>query len=208
MNRRKQTKWPEHQDVRNMDAAAIHAAQIGLPLNCFVTIAPCRSQAAPASAADYFISIRNHLGVWCRRHTRKPFTAIWVAHAASDGSDPHIHLLMHLPVKFQADLEAALAIQYPGPDVAHCRRDDGRVRQHESGYWSSTLNYMRRFMSQQAWWALGKHVRRERNPAPFVGKRWGTTANLSARARKARQGQALAASGRCRVTNERRAIAA
>jgi hypothetical protein len=53
---------------------------------------------------------------------------------------------------------------------------------HSSGHQGSTLNYMRKQMSPQAWWALSKRVRRS-SGGPFLGRRWGTTANINTRAR-------------------------
>jgi hypothetical protein len=52
---------------------------------------------------------------------------------------------------------------------------------HSSGHQGSTLNYMRKQMSPQAWWALSKRVRRS-SGGPFLGRRWGTTTNINTRA--------------------------
>jgi hypothetical protein len=182
VNRRKLSKSLDHRAVRHLDAARYHAARNGRPLNCFATISPCRGQEhSPGSPADYFAGVRNWLGVWVRRR-RLPFTAIWTVENNSAGTDPHMHILMHLPARLISDLREALARQHPGDGVTHVRRDDGRTILHPSGFYGSTLNYMRKQMSPQAWWALSKRVRRA-GGGPFTGRRWGTTANINARAR-------------------------
>jgi hypothetical protein len=182
MNRRKLTKSLDHRAVRYLDAARYHAETLGCPLNCFVTIAPCRSSAAQSEAsADNFASMRNWIGVWMRRRDIR-FTAIWTVENNSGGTDPHMHIMMHMPVQLISDFQTALASQYPGESVTHVRPDDGKTKLHSSGYQGSTLNYMRKQMSPQAWWALDKRVRRS-SGGPFLGRRWGTTANINTRAR-------------------------
>ena len=181
MNLRKPTKALDHLAVKRLDAGRYHAAKIGQPLNCFVTIAPCRGQNATLGCpARFFGNLRNWIGVWIRRRALQ-FTAIWTVENDQTGTDPHIHILMHLPARLISDFREALARQYPGDGVTHLRPDDGKTTWHSSGYRGSTLNYMRKQMSPQAWWALGKRVRRVRG-GPFTGRRWGTTANLNARA--------------------------
>ena len=181
MNRRKLTKFLDHRAVRSLDAARYYAETLGHPLNCFVTIAPCRGLVVHSQAsADYFASIRNWIGIWIRRRNIR-FTAIWTIENNSGGTDPHMHILMHVTAQLISDFRTALARQYPGDSVTHVRPDDGKAKLHSSGYQGSTLNYMRKQMSPQAWWALNKRVRRS-NGGPFLGRRWGTTANISTRA--------------------------
>ena len=181
MNLRKQTKALDHLAVKRLDAGRYHAVNIGQPLNCFVTIAPCRGKAtALERPAIYFGNLRNWIGVWIRRRAIQ-FTSIWTIENNIAGTDPHIHILMHLPARLVLEFREALARQYPGDNVIHLRADDGQASWHPSGYRGSTLNYMRKQMSPQAWWALGKRVRRVQG-GPFTGRRWGTTTNLNGRA--------------------------
>ena len=185
MNLRKQTIALDHLSVRKLDAARYHAAKIGYPLNCFATVAPCRGHMPPPeSPADYFATARNWIGVWVRRRISE-FTAIWTVENNRAGCDPHMHVLLHLPGRFIPAFGDALAQQYPGEDAVHVRRDDGKTYLHSSGYHGSTLNYMRKQMTPQAWWALGKTVRRSKDCGPFVGRRWGTTANVNTTAQNA-----------------------
>ena len=183
MNLRKQTKALDHLAVKRLDASRYHAVKIGAPLNCFITIAPRRCEGAPLERpALYFAGVRNWIGVWIRRRSLQ-FSAIWTVENNLAATDPHIHILMHLPSRLFSDFREALAKQYPGNGVTHLRPDDGQTAWHSSGYRGSTLNYMRKQMSPQAWWALGKRVRRVHG-GPFTGRRWGTTANLNARAQE------------------------
>jgi hypothetical protein len=109
-----------------------------------------------------------------------------VVHSKPDGTDAHLHALVHLPKRsLVADLGAALAMRYPEEGATHIRADDGRTYLHDSGSYGSTLNYVISHMSPQAWWALRKSVRRRRARAPFVGKRYFITANIAERAQHA-----------------------
>jgi hypothetical protein len=70
-------------------------------------------------------------------------------------------------------------------------REGGDIRKmHQpSGLWGSTLDYLMRFKSQQAWWGGGKKTyrasirdengRRRGIKSPITGKRWGCTRNLN-----------------------------
>ena len=71
--------------------------------------------------------------------------------------------------------------------------DGGDIRKlHPSGFYGSTLDYLMRFKSQQAWWGGGKKTyrasirdengRRVGIKSPITGKRWGCTRNLNRRA--------------------------
>jgi hypothetical protein len=127
--------------------------------------------------------------MYSRRNTEVQFTSVSVVHAKPDGTDAHLHALLHLPRRpLIADLRAALATRYPEPGATHIRADNGRCYRHDSGYYGSTLNYMISHMSPQAAWALkmlGQRTRRRRDRAPFVGKRYFITANLAERAQHA-----------------------
>ena len=194
-NIRQLTDWLGVEAVKKLRSAHAFATVIGLPLNSFVTVAPFRGNAEAAlvpSPADAFAAFRNWLGVWVRRRAKVPFTFVGVVHSKPDGSDAHLHALVHLPRKLIPDLEAALDNRYPDIGAIHIRTDDGRTYRHDSGYHGSTLNYMLGHMSPQAWWSLGKTVRRRRDRAPFVGKRCFITANIAERAQGASlQGKTL-----------------
>jgi hypothetical protein len=195
-NIRQSTDWLGVRAVKKLCSAHTFAGVIGLPLNAFVTVAPFRGgewDGAP-SPADEFAALRNWLGVWIRRNAEVPFTSVAVVHSKTDESDAHLHTLLHLPSKkLIRQLEVALARRHPEPDAIHIRADDGRFYRHDSGYNGSTLNYMISHMSPQAAWALkmlGQPTRRRRDRAPFVGKRYFITANISERAQFAGSNEA------------------
>ena len=113
MNRRKLTKFLDHRAVRSLDAARYYAETLGHPLNCFVTIAPCRGLVVHSQAsADYFASIRNWIGIWIRRRNIR-FTASWTIENNSGGTDPHMHILMHVTAQLISDFRTALARAVP-----------------------------------------------------------------------------------------------
>jgi hypothetical protein len=196
VNIRQSTDWLGVQAVKKLRSAHTFAGVIGLPLNAFVTVAPFRGgewDGAP-TPADEFAAFRNWVGVWVRRHAEISFTSVGVVHAKPDGTDAHLHALLHLPKRaLITDLRAALAARYREEDATHIRADDGRCYRHDSGYYGSTLNCMISHMSPQAAWALkmlGQRTRRRRERAPFVGKRYFVTANISERAQFARRNEA------------------
>jgi hypothetical protein len=184
------TDWLGVQAVKKLRSAQTFAGVIGLPLNALVTVAPFRGGEWDGARcpADEFAALRNWLGVWIRRNAEVPFTSVSVVHAKSDGTDAHLHALLHLSRRaLIADLKVALATRYPEPGATHIRADDGRCYRHDSGYYGSTLNYMISHMSPQAAWALkmlGQRTRRRRDRAPFVGKRYFITANIGERAQR------------------------
>jgi hypothetical protein len=85
--------------VKKLRSAHSFAGVIGLPLNAFLTITPFRDgdwDGAP-TPADEFAAFRNWLGVWVRRNAEVQFTSVSVVHAKPDGTDAHLHALLHLP---------------------------------------------------------------------------------------------------------------
>jgi hypothetical protein len=194
-NIRQSTDWLGVQAVKKLRSAHSFAGVIGLPLNAFLTITPFRDgdwDGAP-TPADEFAAFRNWLGVWVRRNAEVQFTSVSVVHAKPDGTDAHLHALLHLPKRaLIPDLRAALAARYREEGATHIRADDGRYYRHDSGYYGSTLNYMISHMSPQAAWALkmlGQRTRRRRDRAPFLGKRYFITSNISESAQFARRDQ-------------------
>jgi hypothetical protein len=196
VNIRQSTDWLGVEAVKKLRSAHAFAGVIRLPLNAFVTVAPFRDGewGGAIPPADEFAAFRNWLGVWVRRNAEVPFTSVSVVHAKPDGSDAHLHTLLHLPRRaLIADVRVTLATRYPEHGATHIRADDGRFYLHDSGYHGSTLNYMISHMSPQAAWAfkmLGQPTRRRRDRAPFVGKRYFITANISERAQFARRNEA------------------
>jgi len=127
--------------------------------------------------------------MWLRRQAGIPLYAIHVWHSDQNGRNPHVHVFLHCPKKFRSALSEALDRAYPEPRVIDVS-DGGDIRkQHHSGFWGSTLDYLMRFQSQQAWWGGGKKNnrmtyrdedgKRRGIKSPLIGKRWGCTRNLN-----------------------------
>ena len=181
MNRRRQTKTLSSGDIRRLEEAKYNAEKLRLPLNCFLTFNPVRGGIAfTADPADLFSAVRNWTKVRLRRYGLEP-TAIWTIENSPAGDCPHMHLLMHLPANHFADFQNAFYLNYPdgnnGGTVAHVRRDDGKTFMSDEGKFRSTFHYMTKQMDSRA-----RHARSNRvsvvAPGPFVGKRFGMTANI------------------------------
>jgi hypothetical protein len=124
------------------------------------------------------------------RRAGKPLVALHVWHSDVTGRNPHVHVFMHCPRRLRDGLHQALAAIYPA-GVIDVREGSDIRKPHHSGY-GSTLDYLCRFKSQQAYWAdHGKTYRasiRDENgrrrgiKSPITGKRWGCTRNISQRA--------------------------
>jgi len=129
--------------------------------------------------------------MWTRRQVGEPLVALWIWQSDVTGHNPHVHVFMHCPKRRRDELERALVAIYPA-GVIDVREGSDTRKLHHSGYWGSTLDYLMRFKSQQAWWAdHGKTYRasiRDENgrrrgiKSPITGKRWGCTRNIAARA--------------------------
>jgi hypothetical protein len=126
-----------------------------------------------------------------RRHIGERLVALWVWHSDETGRSPHVHVFMRCPRHQRDKLHSALQALYPAGVIDV--REGGDIRKpHPSGLWGSTLDYICRFKSQQAWWADGgktyRQSRRDENgrrrgiKSPITGKRWGCTRNISPRA--------------------------
>lgn len=194
-NRRRKTNTLGNTDIRQLEAAKYNAEKLGRPLNCFATFNPRRGGGTfTKDPADLFGDVRNWIKMRLRRYGVEP-TAIWTIENSPAGDQPHLHIYLHLPPKFVPDLRFAFACNYPGDDgrgtVAHVRWDNGKAVLHSSGFFGSTFNYMTKQMDAQA-----RYARRNRvtvvPPGPFVGRRFGMTANIAVSAAEIRKARAAA----------------
>lgn len=179
-------------DCRNLKQSCSHAREIKRPLNTLVTFAPYPgSLPSPAARSKDLNRLRSHLATWMRRrHHGEPLVALWVWHSDVTGRNPHVHVFMHCPLRLRDELHTALVAIYPVGVIDVSDGCDIR-RRHHTGHLGSTLDYLMRFKSQQAWWgdkgtprattrdADGRH---RGVKSPITGKRWGCTRNISARA--------------------------
>ena len=189
----KQTKWLETTDCRDLQQACVHARKCRRPLNTLVTFAPYPgSLPSPKARSIDLNRLTTYLRIWLRRHAHLGLYEVHVWHSDKTGRNPHVHVFLHCPKPHRDGLREALDRVYPEPGLIDvCEGSDIR-KQHYSGYWGSTLDYLMRFQSQRAWWGGGKRTWRASKrdedgkmrgiPSPLVGKRWGCSRNLSQRA--------------------------
>ena len=192
MYARKLTTELSARDCRGLKQANAHAREIGYPLNTLVTVSPYPGSLPTAGARSADLNrLLAYLRMWMLRHYGAPLTAVWVWHSDVTGRNPHVHVFLHCPPRGRERLSRALVPLYP-PSVADVRPGSDIRKPHHSGYWGSTLDYLCRFKSQQAFWAdRGKTYRasvRDENgrrrgiKSPILGKRWGCSRNISQRA--------------------------
>jgi hypothetical protein len=179
-------------DCRGLKQACAHARDLARPLNTLVSLTPYHSSlprpAERASTLNLLLTnIRNH----CRRSFGQPFTGLWVWHSDENGRNPHVHVFTHCRARHRDKLKRALVALYSA-GVVDVREGSYIRKMHYSGFWGSTLDYLCRFKSQQAWYAdsgkANRESRRDENgrrvgiKSPLTGKRWGCTRNIAARA--------------------------
>ena len=188
-------------DCRDLKNACRHARELRQPLNTLVTFAPYPgSKPTPTARAKDLNRLRTYLNTWMRRHHRASLTALHVWHSDVTGRNPHVHVFMHCPPRLRDELNRALVGLYPA-GVIDVREGGDIRRPHPSGFFGSTLDYMMRFKSQQAFVADGGRAWRASVKltvidgktgrtrtinrgikSPINGKRWGCTRNISPRA--------------------------
>jgi hypothetical protein len=177
-------------DCRSLKQACAHARDVGRPLNTHVTFAPYHdSKPLPAARAKALNRLVTYLRTWVRRHAGAPLLALWVWHSDETGRSPHVHVFMRCPPRLRDELRRDLTPLYPAR-VIDVREGSGIRKLHPSGFWGSTLDYLMRFKSQQAWWVdrgtyrASRRVngRRQGTKSPITGRRWGCTRNISSRA--------------------------
>jgi len=187
----KRTTELSARDCRDLKSACTLARELGRSLNTLVTFAPYPGSLPTLAARSVDLNrLRSYLNTWMRRHCGVSLTALHIWHSDVTGRNPHVHVFMHCPRRLRKELEHALVPLYPAGviDVS----DGGDIRKpHPSGFWGSTLDYLCRFKSQQAWWGDRKTYRasirddkgrRRGIKSPIIGKRWGCTRNISPRA--------------------------
>lgn len=99
---------------------------------------------------------------------------------------------MHCPKRHREELRDKLTAIYPAASEIDVRPGSDIRKLHQiSGKWGSTLDYLTRYKSQQAYWGdrstpratiTDMNGRHRGVKAPIVGKRWGCTRNISQRA--------------------------
>lgn len=188
-------------DCRDLKRACTHARELGRPLNTLATFRPYPgSLPPPAARADDLNRLLCHIRNWMKRKVGEALVALWVWHSDVAGRNPHVHVFMHCPTRQRDELSSVLVANYPAGVIDV--REGGDIRKpHPSGYLGSTLDYLMRFKSQQAFVADGGRTWRASTKltildgktgrprtvnrgikSPLTGKRWGCTHNISPRA--------------------------
>jgi hypothetical protein len=188
-------------DCRDLKRACTQAREIGRSLNTLATFVPYPGLLpSPEARANDLNRFLTHIRGWMKRKLDEAFVALWVWHSDVTGRNPHVHVFMHCPPRQRDELNSALVANYPAGVIDVSEGGDIR-KPHPSGYWGSTLDYLMRFKSQQAFVADGGKTWRASTKltildgrtgrlrtvnrgikSPITGKRWGCTRNISARA--------------------------
>jgi hypothetical protein len=189
MNHRKPVRGLKPQDVRDLSEAEGHASRLGYDLRTTINVSPWLLDEYPADLRLFFDDFMNKLRIWCVRHFG--FYAIAVRENFEGNQREHFHVLLHVPARERAALEAAVRRWLPGaPEVVTI----GKANFKPNRFGQSTnqaLTYMLKQMTTQAWAALGRKVRRQRTcsktgalVAPVMGKRHYVSRSLDAKARQ------------------------
>jgi hypothetical protein len=188
---RRLCKALDHEDVRELIEAEHFAGKRGKKLNTTITIHPKLLHEYPTDLGRWLSSLLNKLRIHCER-AGFGYYAIWVRESYEGERREHLHVLMYVPEKQQDTLEAALRRWLPGEDeVVELGRPEYR-RDRFGRLVNKAVTYLLKQMTPQAWFALEKRVRREKQcrvthapVAAVMGKRWGTSRSLNKATRKA-----------------------
>jgi len=145
----------DHEDVRNLSAATCFAEKRGKPLTMMVTIHPALLADYPSDLGQWVCALTNKLRIWCER-VGFGYFAIWVRENYVGERKEHLHVLLYVPDRERAALEAAMRRWLPGVEtVVHFTK--ATFRNNRSGRRvNKALTYMLKQMSTQAWYALGR----------------------------------------------------
>jgi len=190
---RKQSTELSARDCRDLKQACTHARKLGRALNAHVTFSPYPgSLPQPKARAVDLNRLLCHIRSWMTRKLGERLVGLWVWHSDVTGRNPHAHIFMHCPPRRREELSGALVANDQAGVIDVREGSDIRKLHQPSGYWGSTLDYICRFKSQQAYVADGgrtwrasirdKNGRRVGIKSPIIGKRWGCTRNISPRA--------------------------
>lgn len=179
----------DHDEVRELIEAERFARKRGKPLTTTVTIHPKLLDTYPADLGRWTSWLTNKIRIWCERDRGFGYFALWVRESYEGDRREHLHMMLHLPENEREAFEAALRRWLPGKENVV---DLGRPKFSNTrfGRVNKALTYMLKQMTPQAWFALNKRVRREKQcrttheaVAPVLGKRSGVSRTLNAKTR-------------------------
>jgi hypothetical protein len=191
MNRRRLCKALDHRAVRDLSDATHFAEKQGKPLNTTITIHPNLLDQYPADLGQWITWLLNKLRIWCERDRGFGYYAIWVRENYEGGRREHLHLMLYVPKKEQAALEAALRRWLKGSETVVDVGAPTFSRNRFGQRVNKALTYMLKQMTPQARYALHGQVFRERRcrkthapVAAVLGRRSGTSRSLNANTRR------------------------
>jgi hypothetical protein len=159
---RKLRKTLTPRDVRDLVDAAHFAKKLGKQLNTTISINPKLLADYPGDIGEWVSkTLLNNLRVWCQRQGFG-YHCLWVRENYIGDRREHVHLLMHVPEAKRSFLEAALRRWLSGDDkVVKLGRPEYETNRFGQSV-NKALTYVLKQMTPQAWWSLGKQVRREK----------------------------------------------
>jgi hypothetical protein len=179
----------ERRDVLRADG---FAGVIRRPLNTTFDFHPCRLDIYPTAALGTFFSdLRMRISTWLRR-TRIGTYWVWTRENYEGDRREHLHIVMHLPPRFRAELEDHVRGLFPGgPDLVGIG-ERVNVRNPKTGRWDDGLRYRMKQLRGDAVGAPGPtrlnretRSRRDGSPvAPVFGKRCGVSDTLTLKAER------------------------
>jgi hypothetical protein len=192
MHLRQLRKALDHDDVRNLVDAEHFAETCGKPLNTTIAIHPKLLDQIPGDFGQWVSWFLNKLRIWCERDKGFGYYCIWVRENYDGAQREHLHVMLYVPKGEQAALENALRRWLPGkPEAVHVgvpKFQTDRCGRRTN----KALTYMLKQMTPNAWFALSRRIRREKQcrqthapVAAVLGKRCGTSRTLNATARQA-----------------------
>lgn len=183
MNRRRETKGLNTDQVKEISGAWHHAARIGLPLNALISFRPFDpdGQLRPEDHCRLYRRFRNKLSVYARQRDFQP-TYVWTRESNPDGTGEHLHVLMHVPQRCWDHFEETVIGWHPDAGEIDVTRAHQRMRFTHQGKKFSAVGYILKQMTPQAWFRRG--LTRKKGGS-ILGKRGGVTRNLNRAAQAA-----------------------
>ena len=189
VHRRQFCKALDHVDVRELGDALAFAEKRGKPLNTTITVHPKLLACYPGDVGRWISEVfLNRLRIWCGGALA--ITPSWVRGNQEGDRREHLHVLLCVPERERANLADTLRQWLVGEEGVV---KVGRAEYSRDRYGRRTnkaFTYMLKQMNNNARFALGNQVRREKKcrddhapVAAILGKRCGVSRSLNERTR-------------------------
>jgi hypothetical protein len=180
IGRRKVARSIKAADIHDLEAMWHFARAIGLPLNRFISIKPHSiNDIDVEERIRLWSSFRNKLAQFARDN-EFDFTCIWTRESEVDtGRNEHLHVLMHVPPHLHTRFSKVVLGWAQYTSEIDCRPANYRVGRSRAGKLRSSFTYITKNSPQ----AAHNTMRSYQKGGPILGKRFGSSSNLSARAR-------------------------